>query len=57
MASVSESVAMAPGVVSPPPQPIEVRPAIGWPPAIPYVALASPMPAQSNVSATTLVWL
>ena len=51
------SLAPAPIAVSPLPQPIELRPAIGWPPAMPNVALASPMPAQSSVSVTIVIWL
>ena len=42
---------------SPLPQPIELRPAIGWPPAMPNAALPFPMPAQSIVLLTTAIWL
>ena len=51
------SLAPVPIVERPPPHPIELRPGIGWPPAIPNVAFASPTPAQSNAWVTIVIWL
>ena len=39
------------------PRPIQLSPGIGCPPAIPNDAFASPMPAQSVVSLTIVIWL